>query len=158
MSNSYLDTRIVLTVSNSVVAVTTTVGSLVVMIVGTTVTLGMTVVMIVTGMIATGTTVGLAGNALGRLPAVQKSMIVAPGLHLPGGMLMIEGLQGTMIDEDRMILGESLTLILAVGTIVVVPTRMNTMKGFQEPTETMDGDAEYDRVSSGFLPLHGDRA
>ena len=138
MSNSYLDTRIVLTVSNSVVAVTITVGSLVVMIVGTTVTLGMTVVMIVTGMIATGTTVGLAGNALGRLPAVQKSMIVAPGLHLPGGMLMIEGLQGTMIDEADMMTEEALTLIMTVAGMITTGVG-TTVDGMRRTIATMTG-------------------
>ena len=67
--------------------------------------------------IVTGTTAATAGNALGRLLAVVKSMIVGPpGLHLRGGM-MIEGLQGTMIGGVAMMTGEALTLTMtAAGT------------------------------------------
>lgn len=82
-------------------------------------------------------------NAQGRLLAGLTQMIVAPGRPLPRGM-MIGGLQGTMIDEDHMIYGEVLTLILiAAGTNVGVTTRTNaTMTGHPEPTGIMVGDAE----------------
>ncbi|KAJ8483121.1 hypothetical protein ONZ51_g4909 [Trametes cubensis] len=89
-------------------------------------------------MIATGTTVGLAGNALGRLPAVQKSMIVAPGLHLPGGMLMIEGLQGTMIDEADMMTEEALTLIMTVAGMITTGVG-TTVDGMRRTIATMTG-------------------
>ena len=71
-------------------------------------------VTIVTRMIAADT----AGNALGRLLAVVKSMIVGPpGLHLRGGM-MIEGLQGTMIGEVAMMTEEALILTMTVAGMI----------------------------------------
>ncbi|KAH9857206.1 hypothetical protein C2E23DRAFT_881668 [Lenzites betulinus] len=101
-------------------------------------------------MIVIGMTV--AGIGPGRLPAALKSMIVAPGLHLPGGMLRIEGLQGTMIGEAAMMTAEALTPIMtAAGTIMtgvgttVAGTRRTiaTTKGLPgRPTETADGRAE----------------
>lgn len=57
------------------------------------------------------------GNAPGRPIVAQKSRIVAPGRLPLRGILMIGGLQGTMIDEDHMMSGEALTFILiAAGT------------------------------------------
>ena len=68
--------------------------------------------------IVTGTTAATAGNALGRLLAVVKSMIVGPpGLHLRGGM-MIEGLQGTMIGEVAMMTEEALILTMTVAGMI----------------------------------------
>ncbi|KAI0636669.1 hypothetical protein C8Q77DRAFT_517126 [Trametes polyzona] len=137
-------------------------GSPVVMTVGTT---GMpetiVTVMIVTKTIATGTTAGMtvvtAGIAPGRLLAAVKPMIVAPGLHLPGGMSKTEGLQGTMIGEAAMMTGEALTPIMtAAGTITtgagttVAGTRrtivlMTGPRG--TPTETTVGRADLALVS-----------
>ena len=94
--------------------------------------------------IVTGTTAATAGNALGRLLAVVKSMIVGPpGLHLRGGM-MIEGLQGTMTaGVATMMTGVTLTLIImtVVGTTENVTTATTTgLQGTQ--TGTVDGRVE----------------
>ena len=121
--------------------------NLVATIVVTIVTLGMIApAMTVTAMTATaGMTVATAGNAPGRLLAALKPMIVAPpGLHLPGGIMMIEGLQGTMTaGVATMMTGETLTLII----MTVVGTTENAMTvtttGLQgTPTGTMDGRVE----------------
>jgi hypothetical protein len=90
--------------------------------------------MSVTATIAMTVTVkkGLSDAAIGRalLPVVAKT-IIAPGRLPPlGGILKIEGLQGTMIDGEAMMTGEVLTLIMIVagttaGTIAVVTKRMN---------------------------------
>jgi hypothetical protein len=89
--------------------------------------------MSVTATIATTVTVkkGLPDAAIGRalLPVVAKT-IIAPGRLPLGGILKIEGLQGTMIDGEAMMTGEVLTLIMIVagttaGKIAVVTKRMN---------------------------------
>ncbi|KAI0780623.1 hypothetical protein BD413DRAFT_498702 [Trametes elegans] len=116
---------------------TTVAGSPAVMIVGTT---GMPVtivtVMIVTETIATapGMIVAIAGNALGRLLAALKSMIVAPGLHLLGGNMMTEGLQGrTPTGVGTTVDGTRRTTATMIG-----PRGM--------PTGTTDGRAELAMV------------
>lgn len=99
------------------------------------------------------TAAATAGNAPGRLLAVVKSMIVAPGLHLPGGMLKKEGLQGTMTGEAAMMTEEALTHIMtAAGTMwtgaetTAAGTRrtigMTTGPRGTPPTETAVGRAE----------------
>lgn len=113
--------------------------------------------MIVAGMIAV--TAATAGIALGRLLAVVKSMIVAPGLPLPGGTLKTEGLQGTMTGEAAMMTAEALTLIMiaavtmwtAVGTTVVGTRRTIGMTTGPRgtPTETAVGRAEVPWFSDG---------
>ena len=90
------------------VSLAVTIVAMIVML-ATTVTLGT---------IVPATTAVTAGNALGRLVAVLKSMIVAPGLHLRGGNMMIEGLQGTMIDEADMMTEEALTLTMTVAGMI----------------------------------------
>jgi hypothetical protein len=55
----------------------------------------------------------IAGIALGHPHAVPNMKIVAPGLRPPGGTLMIEGLQGTMItDGGVMMIAEGLIIIM----------------------------------------------
>ncbi|RPD66444.1 hypothetical protein L226DRAFT_566877 [Lentinus tigrinus ALCF2SS1-7] len=135
--------------------------NLVAMIVVMIVMLGMiaTPEMTVTAMTATtGKTAATAGNALGRLLVGLKSMIVAPpGLHLPGGMLMIEGLQGTMTDEVAMMTEEPLILTMtAAGTMstdagtIAVGTRgtIATMTGLRGKA---DGRAEFGHWFSGII-------
>jgi hypothetical protein len=76
--------------------------------------------MTVTGMIAG--TIDIAVNALGPPLAEVNMMIVAhPGLRLPGGRLMINGLQGTMITgAEAMMTAERLIIIMtAVGMIKI---------------------------------------
>jgi hypothetical protein len=52
-----------------------------------------------TGMIATGKIAHLtAGTVPGRL-LVAKTIVAPPGLRPPGGRLMIEGLQGTILTD-----------------------------------------------------------
>lgn len=112
---------------------------------GTAVTIGIVVTIVTLAMTVVEMTVlPTLANARGHLLAVLPSLkIVAPG-RLPRRGKMIGGLQGTMIDEDLMMFGEVLTLILiAVGTNVGVTTRTNvTMTGHLEPTGIMVGDAE----------------
>jgi hypothetical protein len=62
-----------------------------------------------------------AGNALAHRPLVVPTMrSVDPGLHPPGGRLMIEGLQGTMITgAGAMMTAERLIIIMTdAGTIL----------------------------------------
>lgn len=69
--------------------------------------------------------IGIAGTSVPRtaenglaplLPDVPTTRNVVPGLHLPGGRLMIEGLQGTMITgEEALMIAEG--LIIIAGTI-----------------------------------------
>lgn len=85
-------------------------------------------------------------NALDPQHAVRNMRNVAPG-HLPlNGNLMKGGLQGTMIDEDHMMFGEALTLILTVvGTNVaprVTRRRTDSTRGRRGPMEITVGDAE----------------
>lgn len=91
-----------------------------------------------------------AGNALDRLLLVVPIMrIVAPGLRPPGGRLMIEGLQGTMItDAGAMMTAERHLIIMTdAGTILIdaettedAMTRMNaTTKGLQGTQTEMAG-------------------
>ena len=139
--------------------------NLVATIVVTIVTLGMIApAMTVTAMTATaGMTVATAGNAPGRLLAAPKPMIVAPpGLHLPGGIMMIEGLQGTMTGEVAMMTEEALILTMtAAGTttdagMIAVGTRgtIATMTGPRgTPTGKADGRAEIGLWFSGFHPF-----
>jgi hypothetical protein len=76
-------------------------------------------------MTATGMTVGMIDivvNVLGPPLAEANMMIVAhPGLRLPGGRLMINGLQGTMITgAEAMMTAERLIIIMtAVGMIKI---------------------------------------
>lgn len=139
--------------------------NLVATIVVTIVTLGtIAPAMTVTAMTATaGMTVATAGNAPGRLLAAPKPMIVAPpGLHLPGGIMMIEGLQGTMTGEVAMMTEEALILTMtAAGTttdagMIAVGTRgtIATMTGPRgTPTGKADGPAEIGLWFSGFHPF-----
>ena len=97
----------------------------------------------------------LAGSALGRNLAALNTMIVAPGLPRQGGIMMIEGLRGTMIDEVMMFV-EALTLIMTVvGTMTDVGTtegaRMNaTTTGSQDmPTGMVDAGAERVELATG---------
>jgi hypothetical protein len=76
-----------------------------------------TIAMIVT--VKKGLLSGVIGLAL--LPVVAK-MIVAPGLLL-GGILKIEGLQGTMTDGEAMMIGEDLTLIMIVAGTSAAATK-----------------------------------
>ena len=81
-----------------------------------------TIAMIVT--VKKGLLSGAIGPAL--LPVVAK-MIVAPGLLL-GGISKIEGLQGTMIDEEAMMTGEVLTLIMIVAGTTAGKTAVATKR------------------------------
>jgi len=78
-----------------------------------------------TEMTATGKIAHLtAGTVPGRLLVVKK--IVAPGLRPPGGRLMIEGLQGTMITgEEAMMIAEGLIILTDAGTM---PTDAGTIE------------------------------
>ena len=113
---------------------------------GTTVTLGMiATAMTVIRKTATGTTAVIVGNAPDRLLAAMKSMIVAPGRLPLRGNMMIGGLQGTMIDEDRMMFGEALTLILTVAGMNVGVKKRTTASRREHrgrPMETTVGRAE----------------
>jgi len=85
----------------------------------------------VTAMIAMTVTVkkGRLCDVIGRvlLPVVAKTIVV-PG-HLPiGGILKIEGLQGTMIDEEAMMTGEVLTLIMIVAGTTAGKTAVATKR------------------------------
>lgn len=98
----------------------------------------MTVATTAIGMTATGMT-DTAGTVPDRLLAVLNTTIVDPGLHPPGGRIMIEGLQGTMITgEEAMMTADPLIIIMtaagmittAAGTTEDVTRRMiATMKG-----------------------------
>ena len=103
------------------------------------------------GKIVTGMTAATAGNAPGRPLAAPKPMIAAPGLHLPGGIWKIKGLQGTMIGGVAMMTEEALILTMtAAGTIptdvgmtaAVTRGKIATMKGRGTPTGITDGLAE----------------
>jgi hypothetical protein len=101
--------------------------------------------------VITGKTVRpTAGNALDlRLLVVLTSKNAAPGLRPPGGRLMIEGLQGTMItDAGAMMTAERhLIFMTDAGTILIdaettegVKTRMNaTKKGLRGMRTEMAG-------------------
>lgn len=109
---------------------------------GMTVTLATTVVMI--AMLAK-TVVGKKSlpteNAPAPHPVARNSTIVAPGRHPPRGTLMKGDLQGTMIDEERMITEENLTLILiAAGT--TAGARRGNSTGLPEPMEITVGRVE----------------
>ena len=83
-------------------------------------------------------------NGPNRHHAVRIMTIVAPGRLLPGGM-MIGGLQGTMIDEERMMFGEALTLILTVAGMNVGVKKRTTASRREHrgrPMETTVGRAE----------------
>lgn len=137
--------------------VTTVVGNLVrIGILAMNVTVVMTVILEMIAM--AGTTGMLPGknavagtnvlHTLANAPdpplAARILMIVAPGRLPLRGNLMIGGLQGTMIDEDRMMFGEALTLILIVAGTNVDVTRRTTAstRGRRGPTEIAVGDAE----------------
>ena len=88
-----------------------------------------------TGMTATGKTVHpTVGTVPDRLPAGPSTMIVAPGLRPLGGRLMIEGLQGTMITgEEVMMIAEGLIIMLTDAGTIEDATRKKTAstKGLQ---------------------------
>jgi len=66
-----------------------------------------------TGMIVTKRTEITAATDLDLLAEHKNMTIVVPGLRPPGGRLMIEGLQGTMITgEEAMMTAEGLTIML----------------------------------------------
>ena len=150
-----------LTLLSSVVVPTITVVNHVVMIVAMTVTL-VTIAMVgmtdtVRERTVTGMIVAIVGNnGLGRLLAAAKSKIVAPGLHLPGGIMMKEGLQGTMIGEVAMMTGEALTHITMTaagmtrtdaGTIAAETRgKIVTRTGRGMPTGITVGRAEFGQV------------
>jgi uncharacterized membrane protein YeaQ/YmgE (transglycosylase-associated protein family) len=104
---------------------------IVVMIAGTTAL----PVMSDTGTTATGMIVDLTvGTVPDRLPAGPSTMIVAPGLRPLGGRLMIEGLQGTMITgEEVMMIAEGLIIMLTDAGTIEDATRKKTAstKGLQ---------------------------
>jgi hypothetical protein len=123
-----------------------------------TVTVGMTVILVIEMIVtvalvmtAAGTTVPPPVNALALLVAVMK--IVALGRHPKGKTMMTGDLQGTMIDEEVMMIDVALThMLIAVGMTVGVKKRTATMKGPQEPMETTDGVAEeFCLPCSGFV-------
>lgn len=103
-----------------------------------------------------------AGSALGRHLAAQllNMMIVAPGLPQPGGIMMTEGLRGTMIDEVMMTV-EALTLIMTVvgtmtdvGTTEGVRTTVTTTEPPQDmQTVIVDGGAERVKQAAGIFCL-----
>ena len=106
-----------------------------------------------TGMIVTKTTEITAVTDLDLL-AVHKNMtIVVPGLRPPGGRLMTEDLQGTMITgEEAMMTAEGLIIMLIVAgmnmtgaeTTEDAKRRMNaSTRGFQGTRTGMaDGPVE----------------
>ena len=68
--------------------------------------------------------------------------------------MRIGDLQGTMIDEERMISVENLTLILiAAGTIAGAKRGTNGSTGLRGQMERTVGGAEVGRGASGFLPF-----
>jgi hypothetical protein len=79
-------------------------------------------------MIDTGTTViGRTGHIVVTVPGLllaappaNMKIVVHPGLHPPGGRLMIKGLQGTMITgEEAMMTAERLIIILNVAGMIM---------------------------------------
>jgi hypothetical protein len=72
-----------------------------------------------------------------HLVGLNMKIVAPPGLRPPGGRLMIEGLQGTMITgEGAMMIAEALIIMLTAagtmatdaGTIEDATRRMNDMK------------------------------
>ena len=94
-----------------------------------------TIAMIVT--VKKGLLSGAIGLAL--LPVVGK-MIVAPG-HLLGGITKREGLQGTMIDGEAMMIGEDLTLIMIVAgtSAAAMKRKIGTTTGLPDTMGTAGG-------------------
>ena len=94
-------------------------------------------------------------NARALHPVAPSMMIVAqPGRHPPSGSMMKGDLQGTMTDEERMIIAENLTLILtAVGTTAGVKRGTNGTNGPRGRMGITDGLAEVGRNAYGFLPF-----
>lgn len=67
----------------------------------------------------TGPTVVNDPDRLLVAPPLNLKIVVHPGLHPPGGRLMIEGLQGTMITgEEAMMTAERLIIILNVAGMI----------------------------------------
>ena len=89
-----------------------------------------------------------AVNVRARLLAAATWTIVAPGpLHLEG-ILMIGGLQGTMIYEEGMMTDEALTLIMIAAGMTGAATRMttgSTIECLRGMRTGMAGGAERDR-------------
>jgi hypothetical protein len=122
--------------------------------------------MTVTGTIAG--TIDIAVNALGPpLVEVNMMIVVHPGLHLPGGRLTINGLQGTMITgAEAMMTAERLIIIMtAVGMIKIAAEMTEDAKKKKNDTTTgrgmlmaKDGRVERflneERVQeNGWLPI-----
>ncbi|KAG5645085.1 hypothetical protein DXG03_007176 [Asterophora parasitica] len=116
----------------------------------------MTAARIVTVKTATGTTEVTAATAPGRLLAAHplNMMNVAPGLHLPGGRVTIEGLQGTMITgAEDMMTAKALIIMMTVAGMILIDAgttedamrRMNaTTRGPQgKQTGMEDGPVEW---------------
>ena len=105
--------------------------------------------------IVTRTTEVIAATDLDLL-AVHKNMtIVVPGLRPPGGRLMIEGLQGTMITgEEAMMTVEGLIIIMIVvgmnltgaETTEDVKRRMNASKKGLQGTRTGMADGPVEEI------------
>ena len=141
---------------SSVVVPMIIVVSLAAMIVAMTAMLGMIAMPGMTGtareMIATGMIAVTAGNGPGRLLAALKLKIVAPGLHLLGGNMRKEGLQGTMIGEVAIMTGEALTLTMTAAgttwtdagtTAAATRGKIVTRTGRGMPTGITVGRAEF---------------
>ena len=68
----------------------------------------------------TGHTVAKDPGRLLAEPLPNLKIVVHPGLHPPGGRLMIKGLQGTMITgEEAMMTAERLIIILNVAGMIM---------------------------------------
>jgi hypothetical protein len=107
------------------------------MIVGTT-----AIEMTVTG------TIGIAGTAPDLLLAAPIMRIVDPGLRPPGGRMLIEGLQGTMITgEEAMMTADPLITIMTVaGMILTVVGTTEDVKRRTIDTATIGRDMQMVRV------------
>ena len=111
-------------------------------------------------MTGTGTTVtektgATAVTALDLLAEHKNMTIVVPGLRPPGGRLMIEGLQGTMITgEEAMMTVEGLIIIMIVvgmnptgaETTEDVKRRMNASKKGLQGTRTGMADGPVEEI------------
>ena len=92
------------------------------------------------------------GNALALHPLVVPTMTnVDPGLHPPGGRLMIEGLQGTMItDAGAMMTAEGLIIIMNdAGTILI--DAGTTEDATRRMTDTTIGRGTQMEMVDGFV-------
>jgi hypothetical protein len=114
--------------------------------------LALTIIVVMSVAMTATRMIAIAVTAPGLPPAVA-SMKVAPGLHLRRGIMMREGLQGTMITgEEAMMTADHLIIMMIVAgmTLTENATIEDAMKkktatrtGLQDPRPGMDGVEEF---------------